>query len=114
MTPVAEARPVAAAREWFVDQRGVVRRMQVSWHPGERIVVFSLWQGDSCTGTFRLPIEEAGRVVALLGGSLAEAASGPGVEVPPGSWLARLRTRLERREPATVVHFDAERRRRHR
>jgi hypothetical protein len=44
-------------RTWFYDTRGAVRRMGVSTHPGDSTMAISLWQGDICTGTFRLPLE---------------------------------------------------------
>jgi hypothetical protein len=66
--------------------------MGVSAHPVDSTVVISLWQGDVCTGTFRLPAKDAGRLVSTLAYGMAEAIpreshdvdaqSGP----PPGSW----------------------------
>jgi len=64
-------------RDWFGDDRGDGRRLQVTWHPEHRLVVLSMWQRDRCTPSFRLPIEDADRMIALLAGSLREAASTP-------------------------------------
>jgi hypothetical protein len=46
--------------------------MGVSAHPVDSTVVISLWQGDVCTGTFRLPAKDAGRLVSTLAYGMAE------------------------------------------
>ena len=53
-------------RVWFHDTRGQVRRMGVSTHPSDSTIVISLWQGDVCTGTFRLPANDAARLISTL------------------------------------------------
>jgi hypothetical protein len=58
-------------RVWFSDARSPVRRMAVSAHPDVGILVLSLWQGDRCTGTFRLPMREGARVVSTLAHGMA-------------------------------------------
>ena len=69
---VAEKLTVPVARTWFVDERTPVRRMQVTRHPDRALVVLSLWQGDHCTGTFRLGVRDApGLVHALVDGMAA-------------------------------------------
>ena len=60
-------------RVWFHDERGVVRRMGVSVHPADSTIVISLWQGDACTGTFRMPAEDAARLIATLAYGMTEA-----------------------------------------
>jgi hypothetical protein len=40
--------------------------MRVSWYADTGIAVFSIWQGGTCTGTFRLPIPELPRMVDAL------------------------------------------------
>ncbi|MEP7054306.1 MAG: hypothetical protein ABI912_03575 [Actinomycetota bacterium] len=64
-------------RDWFIDDRGDGRRMQVTWHPEHAIVVLSLWHRDVCTSTFRLPIADAPRLITLFAASLGEAAQSP-------------------------------------
>lgn len=61
--PVAEMWPETRIREWFTDARGGVRRMQVSHHPEDGLVVFSLWDGARCRGTFRMAVEDATRLL---------------------------------------------------
>ena len=52
--------------------------MRVSWYADTGVAVFSIWQGDTCTGTFRLPIPELPRMVeALTEGPPGAAGPGP-------------------------------------
>lgn len=60
--------------ESFTDERGGGRTLRASWHPRRGVVVLSVWQGRRCTATFRLPIEDAPRLVAVLSGALEDAA----------------------------------------
>jgi hypothetical protein len=41
-------------------------------------MVISLWQGDICTGTFRMPAQEAARLISTLAYGMTEAISGRG------------------------------------
>jgi hypothetical protein len=61
---------------WFYDTRSTVRRMGVSAHPADSTMVISLWQGDICTGTFRLPAQEAARLISTLAYGMTEALPG--------------------------------------
>lgn len=72
---VAEIHELPVVREWFTDDRSPVRRLQATWHGERRLVVLSLWQGDTCTGTFRLPIAEAGPLIGVLTAGLTEVAT---------------------------------------
>ncbi len=63
-------------RVWFYDARGQVRRMGVSTHPADSTVVISLWQGDICTGTFRMPAKDAARLISTLAYGMTEAIPG--------------------------------------
>lgn len=58
---------------WFTDTRGPSRRMGVSRHPDEGLIVLSLWQNDTCTASFRLRISDAGDLVTALGEAMADA-----------------------------------------
>ena len=59
---VAEMLSDAVVRDWFADARGPVRRMHISHHPEDGLVVLSLWEGDRCRATFRLPVGDATRL----------------------------------------------------
>jgi hypothetical protein len=56
-----------------VDDRGV--GMRVTWHPEGTVIVLSLWHGEDCAGTFRLPVAEASRLASLLLTSVTDWAS---------------------------------------
>jgi hypothetical protein len=61
-------------------------------------MVISLWQGDTCTGTFRLPAHEAARLISALAYGMTEAISGQG---PPSDAepprFRQIWTRVQRR-----------------
>jgi hypothetical protein len=63
---VAEEGLVLGDHVWFADPRTPSRRLSVSSHPEAGVVVLSLWQDDRCTGTFRLPVDDAPALVVAL------------------------------------------------
>ena len=68
MLPVA---PLPATGEVFLDARGSGRALRVSWHGEADLVVLSLWNGDTCSGTFRLPVEQVPDLIDALRDGLA-------------------------------------------
>jgi hypothetical protein len=85
-------------RVWFSDTRGPVRRMGISTHPVDATIVISLWQGDVCTGTFRLPARDAAGVISTLAHGMTEAISdSPRDSDAASSPRGRSRPRLLRR-----------------
>jgi hypothetical protein len=64
---MAEVLPFPRLGELFLDARGSDRTMRVSLHPERRVAVISLWAGATCRATFRLPLDEATRLVEVLG-----------------------------------------------
>jgi hypothetical protein len=92
---VAERSLLFGRKTWFNDARTPVRRMGVSQHPEEGVVVVSLWQGDVCTGTFRLPMADAPRLISELADALGAALPGPSssAPTPPVGWPASARQR---------------------
>ena len=68
---VAEHGLLFGDRIWFVDVRTPARRMAVTTHPEDGVAVISLWHGDSCTATFRLPRRDAARFVDALAQGLS-------------------------------------------
>jgi hypothetical protein len=56
-----------------VDDRAV--GMRITWHPEGRVIVLSIWHGDDCAGTFRLPVADASRLAGLLLTSVTDWAS---------------------------------------
>jgi hypothetical protein len=68
--------------------------MGVSAHEADSTMVISLWQGDVCTGTFRLQAREAARLISTLAYGMTEAISDRGPAPQPER--RRLRARLSR------------------
>src|SRR6185437_11980029 len=62
----SDAAPLPRLGEVFFDVRGSSRSMRLSWYADTGISVFSVWQGGTCTGTFRLPQEELPRLIDAL------------------------------------------------
>jgi hypothetical protein len=40
--------------------------MRLSWYADTGVAVFSIWQGGTCTGTFRLPMDDLSRMIESL------------------------------------------------
>ena len=79
MGSMSDAAPLPRLGEIFFDVRGSSRSMRLSWYADTGIAVFSIWQGGTCTGTFRLPIDDLSRLVESLGRGLPE---GPADQAP--------------------------------
>jgi len=62
----SDAAPLPRLGEVFFDVRGDSRTMRLSWYANTDVAVFSIWQGGRCTGTFRLPMDELGRMTEIL------------------------------------------------
>ena len=62
----SDAAPLPRLGEVFFDVRGSSRSMRLSWYANTGIAVFSIWQGGTCTGTFRLPMDDLSRMVDSL------------------------------------------------
>jgi hypothetical protein len=61
-----DAVPLPREGEVFFDVRGEARCMRLSWYADSAVAVFSIWQGNRCTGTFRLPFGDLDRMVRTL------------------------------------------------
>ncbi len=72
-----DAVPLPREGEVFFDVRGEARSMRLSWYANSKVAVFSIWQGNRCTGTFRLPFADLTRMVQAL-------QAGPPADVPAG------------------------------
>src|SRR6185437_5856359 len=78
----SDAAPLPRLGEVFFDVRGNSRSMRLSWYANTGIAVFSIWQGGTCTGTFRLPMDDLSRMLDSLrrgmnGGPGDDTAAGP-------------------------------------
>ncbi|MFI6496310.1 hypothetical protein [Nonomuraea typhae] len=88
---MSEVVPLPSFGEVFFDARGQERCLRVTWHEGT--LVLSLWRGEMCTASFRMPMDDVGRLLDTLDEGFAEAAGeqaavadgGPAPEVIPGT-----------------------------
>jgi hypothetical protein len=62
----SDAAPLPRLGEVFFDVRGSSRSMRLSWYSDTGVAVFSIWQGGTCTGTFRLPMDDLPRMIDAL------------------------------------------------
>src|ERR1700757_3596670 len=62
----SDAAPLPRLGEVFFDVRGESLTMRLSWYADTGVAVFSIWQGGTCTGTFRLPIADLPRMIDAL------------------------------------------------
>jgi hypothetical protein len=66
--------------------------LRVTWHPERDLVVLSVWHGDRCVGTFRMPVRDvprlSGLLTAALGDWVGQAASGATQPLGGGGWRA--------------------------
>lgn len=60
------ARPLPRTGSVFFDTRGDDRALRVSWHREAGLVVLSLWRGNVCAGSFRLPVEDVPQLIEVL------------------------------------------------
>jgi hypothetical protein len=83
----SDAAPLPRLGEVFFDVRGSSRSMRLSWYADTGVSVFSIWQGGTCTGTFRLPQEELPRLIESLQRGMHSDPRGPGgfPPQPPGA-----------------------------
>lgn len=58
--------PLPRTGSIFLDARGDTRALRVSWHPEADMIVLSLWEGNVCTGTFRLPADRVPDLIDTL------------------------------------------------
>jgi hypothetical protein len=86
----SDAAPLPRLGEVYFDVRGDSRSMRLSWYADTGVAVFSIWQGGTCTGTFRLPIADLPRMVEALQRGPRGAADEPPPE-PAGPRTAAFR-----------------------
>jgi hypothetical protein len=64
--------PLPRLGEVFFDARGEDRALRLSWHPDPGVMVFSVWNGGVCTGTFRLPAPDLPALMDTLAQGVPE------------------------------------------
>jgi hypothetical protein len=72
-TTPAQVRPLPELGGVFTDARGGRRALRVSWHAAHPagFVVLSLWDGDRCIGTVRVPAPDVPDLIRSLALGLA-------------------------------------------
>jgi hypothetical protein len=78
---VDDTPPLSARRDLFLDERGT--GLRVTWHPERDLVVLSVWQGDRCVGTFRMPVQDVPRLSGLLAAALGDWVDQADAGAPP-------------------------------
>ncbi|WP_433422403.1 hypothetical protein ACQP1V_13000 [Microtetraspora malaysiensis] len=68
---MSEVVPLPSFGEVFFDARGQDRVLRVTWHEGT--LVLSLWRGEMCTASFRMPMADVGRLIDTLDDGFTEA-----------------------------------------
>ena len=58
--------PMPLGAEYFLDTRGDARSLRVRWHHEADVVVLSLWRENTCTASFRLPVDEVPALIEAL------------------------------------------------
>src|SRR5215470_11720090 len=61
-----EPAPLPRLGEVFFDVRSTARSLRISWYSDTGVAVLSIWQGGTCTGSFRLPMGDVPRLIAAL------------------------------------------------
>jgi hypothetical protein len=79
---VENARALSTRRDMFLDERGA--GLRVTWHPERDLVVLSVWQDDSCVGTFRMAVQDVPRLSGLLAAALDDLADHAGTDPDDG------------------------------
>jgi hypothetical protein len=108
MKAVPLPRADAVRRQWFSDARDDGRRMEISWHRDEELVIVSLWHGSVCRATFRLPIDQAPMLIQTLADALGDAVQ---TRLPPGGTdrktsLLDMGTEKLRKHVAEIIQME--------
>jgi hypothetical protein len=64
--PTSDPAPLPRLGEVFFDVRSASRSLRISWYADTGVAVLSIWQGGTCTGSFRLPMSDLPRMVETL------------------------------------------------
>lgn len=99
LSPSGEARPLRRPakrkRVLIGDARGNTRYLRTTWHRETNVFVVSTWTDEVCTGSVRVPVEQAPELIGLLADGLGEAASyAAPAETPSSETSPRVADRL--------------------
>jgi hypothetical protein len=62
----SNAAPLPRLGEVFFDVRSAARSLRISWYADTGVAVLSIWQGGTCTGSFRLTVADLPRMIEAL------------------------------------------------
>ncbi|MCZ3389295.1 MAG: hypothetical protein LH645_09325 [Actinomycetia bacterium] len=99
MEPVS---PLPTQGAVFFDPRDEGRFLRVSFHDPLGVFVLSLWKDHTCLGTFRLPADEAPRLVHAMVSALVEGDDAMSSTTPSSDarTISAVSEALQRRENA--------------
>jgi len=80
-----EPAPLPRLGEVFFDVRSTARSLRISWYSDTGVAVLSIWQGGTCTGSFRLPMGDVPRLIAALQAGPSAAHSRGSLHYPGGA-----------------------------
>jgi hypothetical protein len=63
---MSDPAPLPRLGEVFFDVRSPSRSLRISWYADTGVAVLSIWQGGTCTGSFRLPMGDLPRMIETL------------------------------------------------
>jgi hypothetical protein len=68
------------------------------------LIVLSIWHEERCVASFRMPVRDAGRIIAAVADAMSRAVRAPAIELArPPQWLEtarRLQSQLRNRVSA--------------
>jgi len=76
MVVMSSVTPLPRTGDVFFDARGEERALRLSWHPDSGVMVISLWNGGTCSATFRLPTEDVPGFIEAMSASLPQVPRG--------------------------------------
>src|SRR6266536_3514487 len=62
----SNAAPLPRLGEGRINNRKTSRTLRISWYADTGVAVLSIWQGGTCTGSFRLPMGDLPRMIETL------------------------------------------------
>jgi len=103
---MSDAAPLPRLGEVFFDVRSPSRSLRISWYADTGVAVLSIWQGGTCTGSFRLPMGDLPRMIEALERG-PDGQGIPAVDYPPQPAGAQPPHAPEAQYPREAGHPEA-------
>jgi hypothetical protein len=107
---VENRRALSSRRDVFLDERGT--GLRVTWHPERDLLVLSVWQDESCVGTFRMSVQDVPRLSGLLAAALGDWVGQTGPVPGTSGYSLSVQRRLRLSRPVLKLRGLQHRRRR--